>query len=92
MRIDWSVIAVLVSIISLILIEVAQQKKTSEAWGDLSATLRDFKEFVAKEQATTAKNYEKLSTRVSKHDEILLKHEVDIALLCKGDKKDELED
>lgn len=81
MTVDWAAVGVLVTIVSIALVEIAQQKKTSEAWGELSATLKNLKEYFEKEQANNKENYKEVCGRLDEHDDMLNDHELQIALL-----------
>jgi len=78
---DWTAVGVVVAIISAILVEIAQQKKTSEAWGELSATLREFKAYFEKEQENNKENYKEICGRLKEHDDALAEHDTQIELL-----------
>lgn len=78
---DWTAAGVVVAIISVVLIEIAQQKKTSEAWGELSATLRELKAYFEKEQEQNKENYKELCGKLSEHENAIQEHDIQIALL-----------
>ena len=87
MLFDWTAGGVIVAIVSVVLIEIFQQKKTSEAWGELSATLREFKAYFEKEQERNKENYKELCGKLSDHEKAIQEHDTKIALLeNKGEK------
>lgn len=87
MIVDWAAVGVLVTIVGIALVEIAQQKKTSEAWGELSATLKNLKEYFEKEQANNKENYKEVCGKLSEHDNAIQEHDIQIALLkSKGEK------
>jgi len=79
--ITWEMAVGIVTIVSVVLIEVRQSKKTSEAWGDLSATLRDLKAYFEKEQENSKENFKDLRNQLKDHSDEISNHETRITVL-----------
>ena len=80
-------ISVSISIISVFIALLIQQRKMAIAWGELTATLKDLKQYFDAEKALSLKRYTEICARVDKHDDILANHKTEIEILkVKGEK------
>ena len=74
-------ISVSISIISIFIALLIQQRKTAIAWGELTATLKDLKQYFECEQDVNKERYKEISGRLNEHEEILAKHKTEIEIL-----------
>lgn len=70
-----------VSIVSVFIALLIQQRKTATAWGELTATLRDLKQYFEVEQQVSKERYKEVCGRLDEHDDTLAEHQTAIEIL-----------